>query len=242
MGMITQRISLSAQDARKISSTKVHDLGTVAETADGRVYRYAQAGAVDLAAGKINNPVAKVTNHTINSVATAAAVGDRSVNITLAGATATTSGQYDDGYLVVIDSAGVGSAYRIEGTPVIAGSGTGRIQLSEGIATALTTSSKVALQPNPWSGSIVAAASVSLLCNGTNNVLVTAAYYYWSQTAGVASILSDGVIAKNAEAINSDAVNGAVETRVDATVTRAVGVAVEATVDQKYYPVYLTLE
>jgi hypothetical protein len=240
--MFTQRISMSAQDARKTNVNKLHDLGTVAETADGRVYRYAQAGAVDLAAGKINNPVAKVSNHTNNAVATAAAVGDRSVNITLAGATATTLGQYDDGFLVVNDSAGVGCAYRIEGTPVIAGSGTGRIQLAEGIATALTTSSKVSLQVSPWAGSVVTANSVSLLCNGTNNVAVTAAYYYWSQTAGVASILSDGVIAKNAEAINSDAVNGAVETRVDATVTRAVGVAVEATVDAKYYPIYLTLE
>lgn len=240
--MITQRISLSAQNARAISVTKLHNLGTVAETADGRVYRYAQAGAVDLAAGKINNGVAKVTNHTINSVATAAAVGDKQVNITLAGATATTAGQYDDGYLHVIDSAGVGSSYRIAGTPVIAGSGTGIIQLQDAIATALTTSSKVALVPSPWSGSIVQTGSVSLFINGTNNVIVTAAYYYWSQTGGIASVLSDGVVAKNAEAINSDAVAGAVETRVDATVTRAVGVAPEATVDAKYYPLFLTLE
>lgn len=240
--MFTQRISLTAQDARSINATKLHELGTVAETADGRVYRYALAGASNLAAGLMNNPVAKVTNHTNNAVATAAAVGDRSVNITLAGATATTAGQYDDGYLVVNDSAGVGCAYRIEGTPVIAGSGTGRILLSEGIATALTTSSKVSLQPSPWAGSIVTANSVSLLSNGSSNVAVTAANYYWSQTAGIASILSDGIIAKNAEAINSDAVNGAVETRVDATVTRAVGVAVEATVDAKYYPIFLTLE
>lgn len=240
--MFTQRLSLSQQDARAISSTKLHRLGTIAETADGRAYRYALAGGTNLAAGLINNGVAKVTNHTINSVATAAPVGALSVNITLAGATATTSGQYDDGYLHVIDSAGVGSSYQIAGTPVIASSGTGVIQLTDAIATALTTSSKVALVPSPWSGSIVTANSVSLLCNGTNNVIVTAANYYWSQTSGIASVLSDGVVAKNAEAINSDAVNGAVETRVDATVTRAVGVAPEATVDQKYYPIFLTLE
>lgn len=240
--MFTQRISLSAQDARKTSSTKVHRLGTVAETADGRVFRYASAGSSNLAAGKFTTPGAKVTNHTNNAVATAAAVGDRSVNITLAGATATTLGQYNDGYLVVNDSTGVGQAFLIDGTPVIAGSGTGRIQLAEGVATALTTSSKVSLQPGIWSDTIIAAGSVSLVCNGAPNVAVTATYFYWSQTAGVASVLSDGVIAKNAEAINSDAVNGAVETRVDATVTRAVGVAVEATVDAKYYPIYLTLE
>lgn len=240
--MLTQRLSLTNQDARTISSTKLHALGSVMETADGRVYRYALAGASNLAAGLVNNGVAKVTNHTLNSVATAAAVGDRSVNITLAGATATTAAQYDDGYLHVIDSSGVGCSYRIAGTGVIASSGTGRVQLAEGIATALTTSSKVALVPSPWAGSIVQSGSVSLFINGSNNVAVTAANYYWSQTAGITSLLSDGIIAKNAEAINSDAVAGAVETRVDATVTRGVGWAVEATVDAKYYPIFLGLE
>lgn len=240
--MFTQRVSLTNQDARSISSTQLHKLGTVCETADGRVYRYAVSGGVDLAAGKLNTTVAKVTNHTNNSVATAAAVGDRSVNITLAGATATTAGQYDDGYLVVNDSAGVGSAYRISGTPVIAGSGTGRINLAEGIATALTTSSKVSLVPSPWAGSIVSAAAAALFVNGTNNVLATTLYYYWSQTGGIASVLSDGVITKAAGAIVSASVNGAATIELAATVTQRIGVAPEATVDQKYYPIFLTLE
>lgn len=240
--MFTQRVSLTAQDARKVSSTKVHDLGTICETADGRVYRYSRAGAVDLSAGKITIGAPKVANHTNNAVATAAAVGDRSVNITLAGATATTLGQYDDGFLVVNDSAGVGAAYRIEGTPVISGSGTGRIQISEAVATALTTSSKVSLVPNTFADTIISSSAVAFFCNGAPNVAVTAGYYYWSQTAGIASILSDGVVTKGAGAIISDAVNGAVEVEVAGTVTQRVGWAPEATVDAKYYPIYLTLE
>jgi hypothetical protein len=240
--MFTQRVSLTQQDARTVSATKLHDLGTVCETADGRVYRYAKAGASNLAAGLVNTGTARVTNHTINSVATAAAVGARSVNITLAGATATTLDQYADGYLTVIDSAGVGSAYRVEGNPVIASSGTGVVQLSEGIATALTTSSKVSLIYNPWDLTIVQTGSVALPANGTNNVAVTAANYFWSQTAGIASVLSDGVITKGAGAILSDAVGGAVEIEAAASVNQRIGFAPDATVDAKYYPVYLTLE
>lgn len=240
--MLTQRIALAAQDARKTNVTKLHDLGTVAETADGRVYRYARAGGSNLAAGLVNTGTARVANHTINSVATAAAVGDRSVNLTLAGATATTLDQYSDGFATVIDGPGVGSAYRIEGVPVIAASGTGRVTLAEGVATALTTSSKVSLTYNPWDLSIVAAAAVALPCNGTNNVAVTASYYFWSQTGGIASVLSDGVISKGAGAILSDAVNGSVEIEVAGTVTQRVGFAPDATVDTKYYPLYLTLE
>lgn len=239
--MFTQRVTLTNQDARTISATQLHKLGTVAETADGRCYRYSQAGAVDLAAGKLNTTVAKVTNHTNQAVAAAAAVGARSVSITL-GATATTIGQYDGGYLVINDSAGVGCAYLIAGTPVIALSGTGTIQLAEGIATALTTSSKYSLVPNPWAGSIVSAAAAALFVNGTNNVLVTAANYYWSQTGGIASVLSDGIIGKGSDAIVSASVNGAAVVEGTSAVTQRVGVAPEATVDTKYYALFLTLE
>jgi hypothetical protein len=239
--MFTQRLNITNQDARAVSATQLADLGSIAETADGRTYRYSLNGAVDLAAGKFNTSPAKVANHTNIAVAAAAVVNARSVSVTLA-ATATTAGQYDGGYLVVIDVAGQGCAYRIAGTPVIASSGTGVIQLAEGIATALTTSSKVSLVPNPWSGSIISASAVALFCNGTNNVAVTAANYYWSQTGGMASALSDGAITKGAGAILSDAVNGAVEIEVAATVTQRIAYAPEATVDAKYYPLYLVLD
>lgn len=239
--MFTQRVSLVNQDARTVSATQLHKLGTVAETADGRVFRYAVAGATNLAAGLVNNTVAKVANHTNIAVAIAAPLGARVVNVTL-GATATTVGQYDGGYLVVNDSTGVGCAYRIAGTPVIALSTAGNIYLEEGIAIALTTSSKVSLVPSPWAGSIVTNNAAALFCNGTNNVAVTALNYYWSQTAGMASVLSDGIIAKNAGGIVSTAVNGALVTEAAGTVTQRVGTAPEATVDTKYYPIFLGLE
>jgi hypothetical protein len=239
--MFTQRISLSAQDARQVSTTQVHKLGTVAETADGRVFRYSSAGAVNLAAGLFNTTVAKVANHTNITVAAAYAVGVRQVTATL-GATASTLDQYKDGYLVVNDSTGVGCAYRVEGNSAASSSGVVTVNLAEGVAIALTTSSKVSLVPNPWSGSIVSASAVALFCNGTNNVAAAASSYYWSQTQGIASALSDGVIGKGSGAILSDAVNGAVEVEVAGTVTQRIGWAPEATVDAKYYPLYLTLE
>lgn len=239
--MFTQRLSLTNQDARIVSATQLHKLGSVAETADGRVYRYAAAGATNLAAGLVNNTVAKIANHTNVAVSLAAPVGQRFVSVTL-GNTATTTGQYDGGYLVAIDVAGQGCAYRIAGTPVIAGNGTGVIQLEEGIATALTTSSKVSLVPSPFAGSIVTNNAAALFCNGTNNVAVLALNYYWSQTAGMASVLSDGVIAKNVGAIVSTAVNGALVTEATGTITQRVGIAPEATVDTKYYPIFLGLE
>lgn len=246
MGMFTQRIALSNQDARMVSPTALHKLGTVAETADGRVFRYAGAGASILAAGLANVTPAKVANHTNNSVATAVTgnTGIRQVNITLAGNTATTQGQYDGGYLVVNDSAGVGCAYLISGTPVITGSGTGIITLAEQVMTSLTTSSKVTLEPPVWGSSIVHPGSAAtFFCNGTNNVAVAATNFYWSQTAGVASVLSDGIIAKGVGAVlTSNATAGALFTEATGTLSQRVGTAVEATVDTKYYPIFMGLE
>lgn len=241
--MFTQRLSLTNQDARTVSATQLHKLGSVAETADGRVFRYASAGAVNLAAGLVNVTPAKVANHTNVAVAAAAAVGTRQVQVTL-GATATTVGQYDGGYLVVIDVAGQGCAYRIAGTPVIGSAGTGTIQLEEAIATALTTSSKVSLVPPLHGQSIVHPGSAStFFANGSNNVAVTALNFYWSQTQGVASLLSDGVIAKGTGAIlTTNAIAGALITEAAASITQRVGIAPEATVDTKYYPIYLALE
>lgn len=242
--MITQRLSLTNQDARTVSATQLHKLGSVVETADGRVFRYSAAGATNLAAGLANVTPAKVANHTNNAVSIAAPVGQRFVSITLAGNTATTAGQYDGGYLVVNDAAGVGCAYRIAGTPVIVGSGTGVIQLEEGIATALTTSSKVTLMISPWGQSIVHPGSASTFyCSGVNNVAVTASNFYWSQTAGMTSVLSDGVIAKGTGAIlTTGAVVGALATEAAGTLTQRVGTAPEATVDTKYYSIFLGLE
>lgn len=225
-----------------VSPTQLHKLGSVAETADGRVFRYDSAGASNLAAGLANVTPAKVANHTNIAVA-AAVVGARQVTVTV-GATAATQDQYKDGFLVVIDVAGQGVAYRISGNSVIGSSGSGVVNLEESIATALTASSKVSLVPSVYGASIVHPGGAStFICNGSNNVAVTALSFYWSQTAGMASVLSDGVIAKGTGAIlTANAVPGAITTEAAATVVQRVGTAPEATVDTKYYPIILGLE
>jgi hypothetical protein len=238
--MFTQRVSLTQQDARQVSTNRLHALGTICETADGRSFRYSSAGAVALAAGLVNTTPAAVANHTNVAVAVAAPVGARSVSVTV-GATAVTVGQYDGGYLVVNDAAGVGAVYRINGTPAIASSGTGVVQLEEAVATALTTASKVSFQPNPWGATVVVASSAAYAA-GVPNVAVAAGSFYWAQTSGLASVLSDGVIAKGVTGVLSGTTAGAVVTGGTTTITQNVSVAIEATVAAKYYQQFLTLE
>jgi hypothetical protein len=240
--MFTQRISLSQQDARQVSANQLHKLGTVAETADGRIFRYASAGAVALVAGAVNVTPAAAANHTNIAVA-AAAVGARQVTVTV-GATAVTQDQYKDGFLAVIDVAGQGGLYRITGNAAIASSGTGVIYLEEAVATALTASSKVSLVPSVYGASIVAPGSgTAFFSNGTNNVAVAASSFYWSQTGGLATVLADATPpTKGTGAILSSATAGAVSLETATHVGQRIAIAPETAVSAKYYPVNLVLE
>lgn len=234
---------LAAQDLHATSSTQLEKLGIVGETIDGRKFRYAKAGAVNLAAAKICVAEAVAGNHQDIAVAAAAAVGDTQVTVTL-GATAATANQYAEGFLTVISSTGLGYSYRISGHPAAASAGSLTVTLdaTEPLQVALATSSKVTLTKNPWKDIIVAPNAVAHRAVGVPSVALTAAYFGWVQTKGDAPVLSDGVIGKGSGAILSDAVAGAVEVEVAGTVTNRVGRAPEATVDAKYYLIDLCID
>lgn len=241
MGLGTPSV-VNAQDFRDISSTKQLRLGQKAETVDGRVYRYALAGAVDLSPGKVTVAAAHASNH-VNVVADVArSVGDSIISATL-GATAAAVNLYQDGQAVVNDATGEGISYLINSHAAVASAGILTANLAETIKVAIVAStSEVSFIKNPWASIIVSPSSISHRPVGVPNVTITAAYYGWVQTRGDCAVLSDGVVAKGVEAILSNAVDGAVETRVDATTTRAVGEAPEATVDTEYRLINLLID
>jgi hypothetical protein len=146
--------------------------------------------------------------------------------------------------LLVNDATGEGQGtYYITGnTAATAGnSNTTTLNIKGAIRTALIATSEITIQPSQASTVIEHTAAVAVPTSGAPVIAVTSGYYFWNQVSGMASILSDGVIAKNAEGIPSDATAGAVETRVDATVSKAVGFAPDATVTTEYSAFVLTL-
>lgn len=223
-------------------------LGTLGVSRAGDIYRFSQAGASNLAAGKVAVTPAKVSNHTNLALASTSNVAVSSTKITVTlGGTAATQDQYLDGYLEINDGTGVGqSPILIAGnTAQTSTTGTVDIYLATGLVIALSTSdTKASLVPNPWSASIVHPGSASAyFCNGVPQVAVTAAYYYWSKTRGQASVLSDGIIAKGAGAqLTTNAVAGALLTEGTSTVVQRVATAPEATVDAKYYPLFMMVD
>lgn len=235
------------QEVNVNTAFKTEKLGTIGITRFGDFYRYASNGTTALSPGKTVNAIAKVANHTTQTVQAAALVGDTRVLVTL-GATAATQDQYLDGYLVAKDAAGVGTAYSIVGNTVVASAGgVVTVQLAEPLVTALTTSSIVSLVYSPWNQVVVAPAAAAEVVVGVPQLTVTAStstvtQYAWLKTKGIAAVLSDGVISKGAGAIQSASVIGAAVIEGTSAITQRIAWAPEATVDTKYDPLFLNID
>ena len=227
-------------DVRQTSTTKAQELGTLAMASGGRKYRYAKAGATALDAGKLTVAADVVANHVDIAAAVAAAIGDTSVSVTL-GATAATANQYADGYLVVNDAAGEGTAYRIKGHGAHAGSGTLVVNLFDPIAVALTTSSVVSLQKNTFDAVVISATDQADLPAGVPNVPVAIGAYFWCQTGGDCAVLSDEPVTAGLAITTGTGVTGAVEA-VDAAGEPQIGIAKQALVDTEYRTAHLSID
>lgn len=237
----TTTLQIFAQDVYNISSTKQHRLGQRAQTQDGKTFRYGLAGAADLAAGKLAQIPAVVSAHQNIAVAVATVVGDKKISVTL-GATATTAGQYDEGYVIGYDVSGVGQSLQIAGTPAIALSTTGVLQLADPVSVAQTTSAKVNLELNPYSGAIISSSGdTTESVVGVPNVTITAAFYGWFQTTGIAAVLGNGTITKGAGMIKSATTAGAADIEAAATITSRIGVALQTGTSTKYNTVLLNV-
>jgi hypothetical protein len=239
--MFTQRLHLSAQDGRKISSTRLHQLGSIAETADGRVYRYARAGASNLVSGNLQVNADLIANHTNRGAGAAAAIGAREVSIAV-GATAVTLDQYRDGFLTVNDATGEGITYSVNGNSASAGSTSVVVSLNEPVTVALVaTTSELTLKQNPWGDTVISATDQADLAVGVPNVAVTATYYYWAQTRGECAVWADEAVTKGLALTIGTGTAGQVEA-LDGVGEPQIGIASEALVDTENRSAFLTMD
>lgn len=223
------------------SSTQKHPLGTVGRTADGRVFRYAKAGASDLVAGNLLQSSAPVANHLALTPA-AAAVGAVAVTATL-GATAATANQYAEGYLQIDTTPGNGYVYTIKDHLAIASAGTGVFNLlaDDGIQVALTTASRVGLIANPYSGVIQAPTTLTAITVGFAAYVISASQYGWIQTWGPVAALINGTPAVGSGVVAGATTAGSVDVNpavAGATVGCLVGRIMQVGVSTKNNMVY----
>lgn len=234
---------LSEQDLRDVSSTKQVQYGAKGVTEDGRMFRYVGADSTGLSIGKLVIGPAKVSNHENRALAATSlvAVGSTSISISI-GATAATLDQYAEGFLDVVDGTGKGASYRVAGNQAALSSGTLVVTLAEPIATALAVSdTKVTMSVSPFS-SVTHTATLGLGL-GVATIAIPASNYGWVLSRGHASVLSDGIITRGYEFVQSASVSGAIAISAgNAATSQGLGDCPEATADAKYYPVSFNID
>jgi hypothetical protein len=239
------------QGLYEISSTAKERVGTKRETADGRVYRYAKNGATDLVAGKLTVAAAINAYCQNEAMTAAAAIGTRSIDLTLGGSSTYAENYFRDGMFQINDATGEGYQYPIAGSSAVASGTALTITLEETIRVALDTTSEWTLAHNPWMAVVIGTAGTyTVFPTGIPPVAVTAAYYFWCQTGGLALCLVEGTAAIGSRATlaaTSTTYDGGIDqfnTTTSTSVTQPlVGIMLGyATTDTEYTPVWLTID
>lgn len=220
-----------------ISDAGYVGLGAAGFDNAGNRYRFVKAGGTALVPGKLQQAAAEVTNHQGLTPA-AAAIGATSVTVTL-GATAATANQYAGGWLVVTVTPGQGYKYLISSHPAADSAATLTLTLEDAIVVALTTSSRVDLVANPYSGVIVNPTTATSAPVGAAVTAVTAAYFGWVQDGGVANVLMNGTGVVGTAQVASNAVAGAVEPLTG--VQAPVGTLLTGVADTEYGAILLNI-
>lgn len=195
--------------------TQTHPLGSRLVFPDGRIFRYAKAGAVALDVAKVCQESVVVTGHDTGLVVAAAAIGATTVTVTNA-TTAITKDMYKGGYLFVNSAAnpGAGQVCKIESHPAEStGSGTVVITLAQedALRVALTAASTVGLRKNQFDSVLVAPTAVTGIPVGVSPHAVIASYYFWAQTRGTCAVLTNGTVIRGLTVTPSATTPGAVD-------------------------------
>lgn len=255
------RKTLFNQGLFEESSTVKERLGTKRELDDGRCYRYIGITAAALAAS--GTLISKVQTPVDATIAAADAALDlikaREITLTIAGATADL---YKDGWLVVKAGTDIGTLYKVRGNVVTGNPATGRawFRLYDKLfVTWVAASTTIAAHQNPYKDLLLnpavadSEATTQETVMGMNIRPITASYFAWAQTRGLANLVLDVDAAAGAEAnemlivAGTTAGRGAVIIPLETTFfwgTQIMGVTLESAdlTDAEGNLVFLTLE
>lgn len=213
--MIIPLQQITATEISTIDTVQQQTLGTIAFDKVGKKYRYVKAGGTTLVTGNLVQTAAVDTAFTDMAVL-AAAAGQNKVSVTLGG-TATTAGLFVDGTMAITVTPDIGQTLRIVAHDVTAISGTCVFTLEENLTVALTTSSKVTVTPNNYSGVIVSAGVAQGSRTGTPVGVavypITNAAFGWIGVQGEFAVLSDASVGALGDALMASVGTGGAVTK-----------------------------
>ncbi len=191
-------------DQQVAQSTRIGDLplGTPMDLPDGRRFRHVKMSATAGVVGKMYTAPAGVTDHgTVAGsgmvIATAVAVGDKTITLTTNGTTVVTKDQYADGYMTTVDGTGLGHVYRIESNVAASLAVTCTFTLSDPIAaTVNAVTATVSLTKSPYKDILLTATGSARVGTyaGILPIAASANFYTWAQTRGPAAWISAATV------------------------------------------------
>lgn len=205
---INSGMLVNPQELRKSSTTQEGRLGTIAESNDGRKFRYVQNGATTMVSGRMMQAAPETTAHQ-NLAPAAAAIGDVSIDIKL-GATAINANEYAEGWMVVTANAGEAEVYAISGHAAVDASGTIVLKLSDPIEVALTADSTVDLVRNPYKFTVITPTTRTSGVVGVALHAIGASEFGWVGTGGAQPVFAGGTLVVGTALVASTAVAGEV--------------------------------
>tara|TARA_Y100000310_G_scaffold16579_1_gene16530 strand:- start:16049 stop:16876 length:828 start_codon:yes stop_codon:yes gene_type:complete len=188
------------------TSYQLFPLGTKCIRGD-QVWRYCKAGStgLDIAAPVQSAALVHAEQEDDIVCGAAAAIGDTEVEITstanLDGSPNDEDNDFRSGYLIVNDVTGEGQCKKIKSNEGFATTADSTFVLYDKLTIALTTSSQLGLVRSPYYKVIATAAVVSGCVVGVPQFAVTANYWFWCQTGGVAAVVAQAAIAKGTEVV-----------------------------------------
>lgn len=246
MALITGRPILSGNDLYTSDTIATTAVGTIADGFGGKYFRYALVGGSNLVMGNLLQNSVDDTAYTNMAIGTAAAAGDKFLQVTNGTATIT-SDQFVGGSISVYTAGtvAIGDEYTITAiTGTLTTGGALKVYLDRPVRTAFTTSAKVTMIRNPWSGVIQFPATTQTgIPVGVAIYATPTVTYGWVQTHGVAAALSDGsTFAIGTDVGTPSGTAGCVTVYAAGTTHARVGVAMKVAASAHAIPVFLQID
>lgn len=195
MSVIKANLAVAPQELFTSSSTQGTDLGGLATSGDGRYFRYFLNGAVTVVPGKVyQGPAQDATNQSPAGGLAVAASAIGSTTVTLTGSLTLTANVLAGSFMSVAITPGQGYTYKVKSNTAVTAAANCVVTLEDPIIVALTTSSKVVFQQNPYNGCVVAPATLTAAPAGVGIYGVVNAQYGWIQTHGPVGCLVTGTL------------------------------------------------
>lgn len=249
-GIIWGDVSDPHQRWYEQSATQYYLPGTLLVYGDGRKFRYAKDSGSGTTKGYVQagaSQEAKIIAETQSTSGGSVEIGDQEIIVDITTASSLPDDDLSQGKLTVDTGTAIGDSYKILSNKVTSTDTLMRVLLETPILTAWSTDTVVDMVRNPWYKTLTfPTSSHGNMAAGVAPITVTASYWYWAQTGGLASVIQDAgdtiVVGEPAGKPGTHGTAGGIGLVANDGTDAVWGLTVVAAGAGKYSTIWLTLD